>query len=103
MQVQMLPQVLAAASLPYPKARQRTLTLSLALTSLSVGTCEGGPMVKVPMVRSKPSGSGESSVYAAVSVNCWILHVPGFRCKRSEDPLVTPYGLIIVDASPQDL
>ena len=46
------------------------MTFSLAFASPSLGTCGGGPMVKVPMVRSKPRGSGESSVYAAVSVNC---------------------------------
>ncbi len=50
--------------------RPRTLTFSFAFASPSLGTRGGGPTVKVPIVRSQPAGSGESSVYAAVSVNC---------------------------------
>ena len=57
--------------------RPLTLTFSFAFASLSLGTCGGGPTVKVPMVRSQPAGRGESSVYAAVSVNCWFLQHTG--------------------------
>ena len=47
-------------------------TLILALLP-SGGSLGGVPISKTPMQRSKPSGTGESSLYVAVSVNAEFL------------------------------
>ena len=59
-------------------------TLILALLP-SGGSLGGVPISKTPMQRSKPSGTGESSLYVAVSVNAEFLRTAQPNMKKFTD------------------